>query len=164
MIQQKITTHLWFDHQAEEAVNFYVSVFGEDSGIDAVTHFSDEGKEIHGKDAGTVMTVDFRLRGQSFIALNGGPHFKFNEAISLLITCENQDEINHFWEKLSADPKAEQCGWLKDKFGLSWQVVPEGMNYMLTDDDPEKVRRAMRAMLQMKKINIEKLKEAFESK
>lgn len=164
MIQQKITTHLWFDHQAEKAVNFYVSTFGKDSGIDAVTRFSEEGQEIHGMEAGTIMTIDFRLRGQSFIALNGGPHFKFNEAISLLITCKDQDEIDYFWEKLSADPKAEQCGWLKDKFGLSWQVVPEGMNQMLTDDDPEKVKRAMRAILQMRKIDIQKLKEAFEGK
>lgn len=164
MIQQKITTHLWFDHQAEEAVNFYVSVFGKDSGIDTITHFSDEGQEIHGMEAGTVMTIGFHLYGQSFIALNGGPHFKFNEAISLLITCKDQDEIDYLWEKLSADPKAEQCGWVKDKFGLSWQVVPKGMNEMLTDDDPEKAKRALRAMLQMKKIDIQKLKEAFEGK
>lgn len=302
---QKITPNLWFDHQAEEAAKFYVSVFGENSGIDDKTYFSDAGQEIHGMKEGTVMTVDFHLYGQSFIALNGGPHFHFtpaisfyvtcetetevdelwnklseggsmmmplkkydwsekygwvkdkygltwqislgkledvhgqkiipslmyvsengqaqeaihlyttlfrdsnitgilkyganedqpedsvmhaqfrlnnrevfmamdsspehadftfNEAISLLITCENQEEIDHFWEKLSADPNAEQCGWLKDKFGVSWQVVPKGMNEMMNADDPEKAKRAMNAMLQMKKLDIQKLKEAFEGK
>ncbi|MEX0662641.1 MAG: VOC family protein [Balneolaceae bacterium] len=158
---QKITTHLCFDHQAEDAVKFYVSVFGEDSGIDAIVPYSDEGQEIHGMKEGSIMTVDFHLRGQSFIALNGGPHFQFNEAISFVITCNDQNEIDYFWNKLSADPNAEQCGWLKDKYGVSWQVVPEGMNEMLTDDDPEKVKRAMRAMLQMKKIDIQKLRDAF---
>lgn len=162
MIQQKITTHLWFDNKAEEAAEFYVSVFGEDSGIDTITRYMDEGQEIHGMKEGTVMTVDFHLRGQSFIALNGGPHFTFNEAISLLITCKDQEEIDYFWKKLSAHPKAEQCGWLKDKYGLSWQVVPEGMNEMMTDEDPEKVKRAMRAVLSMKKLDINEIKKAFE--
>lgn len=162
MIRQKITTHLWFDQQAEEAAEFYISVFGEDSGIDTIIHYADEGQEIHGMKAGTVMTVEFHLRGQSFIALNGGPHFMFNEAISLAITCKDQEEIDYFWNKLSADPKAEQCGWLKDKYGLSWQVVPEGMNDMLTDQDPEKVKRATRAVLSMKKLDIKKIEEAFE--
>jgi len=162
MSQQKITTHFWFGNQAEEATNFYVSIFGEDSGIDEKTYYSSEGQEIHGMEEGTVMTVDFHLRGQSFVALNGGPNFKFNEAISLMINCKDQDEIDYFWEKLSADPKAEQCGWLKDKFGLSWQVVPEGMNEMLNAGDREKAKRAMRAMLQMKKLDIQKLKNAFE--
>lgn len=162
MIQQKITTHLWFDQQAEEAAEFYVSVFGENSGIDDKTYYNEAGQEIHGMESGSVMTVDFHLRGQSFIALNAGAHFKFNEAISLLITCKNQEEIDYFWEKLSADPKAEQCGWLKDKYGLSWQVVPEGMNDMMKADDPEKASRAMNAMLQMKKLDIQKLQDAFE--
>lgn len=162
MSEQKITTHLWFDKQAEEAAEFYVSVFGEDSGIDDRTYYTDEGQEIHGMEEGTVMTVDFNLRGQSFVALNGGPHFTFNEAVSLLITCKNQEEIDYFWEKLSANPKAEQCGWLKDKFGLSWQVVPEGMNEMMTDKDPEKVKRAMRAVLSMKKLDVNEIKKAFE--
>ena len=161
MKNPKITTHLWFDNQAEEAAEFYVSVFGKDSGIDQKSHYVDEGQEIHGRDAGSVMTVNFHLRGQSFIALNGGPHFTFNEAISLLINCEDQEEIDYFWDRLSADPNAEQCGWLKDKFGVSWQVVPQGMNDML-NGDPEKSKRAMRAMLQMKKIDIQKLKDAFE--
>lgn len=152
---QKITTHLWFDHQAEEAAEFYVSVFGENSGIDNKTYYTDEGQEIHGRDAGSIMTVDFHLHGQSFIALNGGPHFKFNEAISLMITCKDQNEIDYFWEKLSANPSAEQCGWLKDKFGLSWQVVPKGMNEMFSHSDQEKTNRAMRVMLQMKKIDLQ---------
>ncbi|MEX0723562.1 MAG: VOC family protein [Gracilimonas sp.] len=161
MSMQKITTHLWFNDQAEEAANFYVSVFGGNSGVDEKTHYTEAGKEIHGRDAGSVMTVDFHLRGQSFVALNGGPHFKFNEAISLMITCKDQDEIDYFWEKLSSDPNAEQCGWLKDKFGLSWQVVPDGMNEMLSGD-PVKSNRAMNAMLKMKKLNIQELQNAFE--
>lgn len=162
MTTQKITTHLWFDTQAEEAAEFYVSIFGENSGIDAITRYTDEGQDIHGMKTGTVMTVDFRLRGQFFIALNGGPHFTFNEAISLVITCKNQDEIDYFWEKLSADPKAEQCGWLKDKYGVSWQVVPDGMNEMMNDEDPEKVKRAMQAVLGMKKLDINEIQKAFE--
>lgn len=162
MTTQKITTHLWFDTQAEEAAEFYVSIFGENSGIDAITRYTDEGQDIHGMKTGTVMTVDFRLRGQSFIALNGGPHFTFNEAISLVITCKNQDEIDYFWEKLSADPKAEQCGWLKDKYGVSWQVVPDGMNEMMNDEDPEKVKRTMQAVLGMKKLDISEIQKAFE--
>lgn len=164
MTNQKITTHLWFDNQAEEAAEFYVSVFGENSGIDEITYYTDEGQEIHGRDAGSIMTVDFHLHGQSFIALNGGPHFTFNEAISLFITCEDQNEVDYYWEKLSADPKAEQCGWLKDKFGLSWQVVPEGMNEMMNANDSEKAKRAMYAMLKMKKLDIQKLQDAFEGK
>lgn len=162
MKTQKITTHLWFDHQAEEAAEFYVSVFGENSGIDGKTYYNEAGYDIHGMEPGSLMTVDFHLHGQPFIALNAGPHFKFNEAISLLITCKDQDKIDYFWEKLSADPKAEQCGWLKDKFGLSWQVVPEGMNEMLNAKDPGKAKRAMNAMLQMKKFDIKKLQEVFE--
>lgn len=162
MIQQKITSHLWYDHQAKEAAEFYISVFGEDSGIDNITHYTDEGQEIHGMEEGTVMSVDFHLRGQSFVALNGGPHFTFNEAVSFLITCKNQEEIDYFWEKLSAEPNAEQCGWLKDKYGLSWQVVPEGLNDMLNAEDPEKVKRAMKAILSMKKLDINKIQKAFE--
>lgn len=160
----KITTHLWFDHQAEEAAEFYVSVFGKNSDIDDKTYYNEVGQEIHGMEKGTVMTIDFHLRGQPFIALNGGPHFTFNEAISLMITCQDQAEIDYFWEKLSADPKAEQCGWLKDKFGLSWQVVPGRMNEMLNAKDSEKAKRAMNAMLQMKKLDIQKLQDAFEGK
>ncbi len=164
MSTKKITTHLWFDDQAEEAAEFYVSVFGENSGIDQKSFYTDEGQEIHGREAKSVMTVDFHLRGQAFIALNGGPHFTFNEAISLMITCKDQEEIDYFWNKLSAHPKAEKCGWLKDKFGLSWQVVPKGMNEMFTHSDEEKVKRTMRAMLQMKKLDIQKLQDAFEEK
>lgn len=160
MKQQKIITHLWFDHEAEEAAEFYVSVFGENSGIDDITYYSDEGQDIHGMKEGTVMTVDFHLRGQSFIALNGGPHFTFNEAISLLIRCEDQEEIDYFWEKLSADAKAEQCGWLKDKYGVSWQIVPKILNELIKDEDEDKVRRVTKAMLQMKKLDVDTLKEA----
>ncbi|SMO93751.1 VOC family protein [Gracilimonas mengyeensis] len=303
MSTQKIIPHLWFDDQAEEAAHFYMSLFNKHSVETDKTYYNEAGQEIHGKKAGSVMTVDFELDGYKMIALNGGPHFKFtpaisfyvtcstenevdelwkalsnggtplmpldqyewskkygwikdkfglswqislgklddvhgqkiipclmyvskegeaeeaitlytslfdnseitgilrygkdenqpegsvkhsqfllnkeevfmamdsssehaeftfNEAISLLVQCEDQDEINHFWEKLSAAPKAEQCGWLKDKFGLSWQVVPKGMNEMLNADDPQKTKRAMNAMLQMKKLDIQKLKDAFE--
>ncbi|MEX0648010.1 MAG: VOC family protein [Balneolaceae bacterium] len=161
MIEQKITPHLWFDKQAEEAAEYYVSVFGKNSGIDLVTRFSDEGQEIHGMEEGTVMTVNFRLRGQSFVALNGGPLFKFNEAVSFVVNCEGQEEVDYFWDKLSAHPEAEQCGWLKDKFGLSWQIVPVGWEHMLRDEDEEKVRRVTRAMLQMKKLDLKALEGAY---
>lgn len=160
MSNQKIIPHLWFDDQAEEATEFYVAIFGDNSGIDDKTYYGKAGQEIHGRDVGSVMTVDFHLHGQSYVALNGGPHFKFNEAISLMITCDNQEEIDYYWEKLSAYPKAEQCGWLKDKFGLSWQVVPGSLNELLKGD-PEKAERVMNAMLKMKKIDIQELKSAF---
>lgn len=302
MISQKIIPNLWFDNQAEEAAEFYVSVFGENSEIKTVTRYSDEGQEIHGMAAGTVMTIDFELGGYSFVGLNGGPHFKFtpaisffvmaeseaevdklwhdlseggsvlmelgkydwsekygwvedkyglswqialgkledvdgqkitpslmyvdekgkaeeainfytsvftdsditgilhygegqeqpegavmhaqfnlnggifmamdsspehadfdfNEAISFIVNCENQEEVDYYWDKLSAHPEAEQCGWLKDRFGVSWQVVPAGWEEMLQHEDEEKVKRVMRAMLQMKKLDIQALKEAFE--
>lgn len=161
MIQQKITPNLWFDGQAEEAAEYYVSVFVEDSGIDLVTRFTDEGKEIHGREAGSVMTVNFRLRGQAFVGLNGGPHFKFNEAISFIIHCETQEEIDYFWDKLSAVPEAEQCGWVKDKFGVSWQIVPAILDDLLLDEDQEKARRVMKALLAMKKLDLQKLEDAF---
>lgn len=305
MNTQKIIPHLWFDHQAEDAAKFYISIFGKNSGIQDRTYYTEAGHDIHGMKEGALMTIDFEVAGYKLIALNAGPHFQFtpaisfyviceteaevdeiwhklseggttmmplkkyewsekygwvkdkygltwqislgkledvhgqkiipslmyvtekgeaeeainlytslfvnsnitgilkygknedepegsvmhaqfrlnndevfmamdsspehadftfNEAVSLLIECKSQEEIDHFWEKLSADPKAEQCGWLKDKFGLSWQVVPKGMNEMLNADDPEKVNRAMNAMLQMKKLNIQKLQEAFEGK
>lgn len=302
---QKIIPHLWFDHQAEEAVEFYVSIFAGNSGIGDKTFYSSTGEEVHGMEEGALMTVDFYLHGQSFVALNGGPHFNFtpaisfyvtcateeevddlwqklseggtpmmpldqyewsdkygwvqdkygltwqislakledvhgqkivpslmfvseegraeeavnlytslfddsditeilkygkdedqpegsvmhsqftlnggevfmamdsspehtdfsfNEAVSLLVECKNQHEIDDLWEKLSADPKAEQCGWLKDKFGVSWQIVPQDMNKILNAEDPEKTKRAMKAMLQMKKLDIQKLEEAFDGK
>jgi predicted 3-demethylubiquinone-9 3-methyltransferase (glyoxalase superfamily) len=152
---------LWFDTQAEEAATFYVSVF-ERSQISRVARYGEEGQAVHGRKPGTVMTVAFELAGQPFTALNGGPHFKFNEAISLQVMCETQDEIDRFWSKLAAggDEKAQQCGWLKDRFGLSWQIVPVVLSDLLGDPDPAKAGRAMKAMLAMKKLDIAKLKQA----
>ncbi|HEX6089058.1 MAG TPA: VOC family protein [Gemmatimonadales bacterium] len=154
---------LWFDSQAEEAAKFYVGIF-PNSRINAITRYGNAGKEIHGRDAGSVMTVEFELNGQPFTALNGGPHFKFNEAVSFQIMCRTQDEIDRYWEELGAggDPAAQQCGWLKDRYGLSWQVVPEGMEEMFRDEKSPGAERAMNAMLGMKKLDIAELREAFE--
>jgi predicted 3-demethylubiquinone-9 3-methyltransferase (glyoxalase superfamily) len=159
---QKITPFLWFDDQAEEAVYFYTSIF-KNSKIVGMTRYGKEGAEVSGRPEETVMTVAFQLAGQEFVALNGGPIFKFTEAISFVVNCESQEEVDHYWEKLSAggDPKAQQCGWLKDKYGLSWQVVPTVLGELLSDPDPEKSRRVMKAMLQMKKIDIAALKQAW---
>jgi predicted 3-demethylubiquinone-9 3-methyltransferase (glyoxalase superfamily) len=145
---QKIAPCLWFDSNGEEAARFYTSIF-KNSKINKVARYPAEGKEIHGKDAGKVMTVQFELDGQSFTALNGGPMFKFNEAVSFQIFCENQDEIDYFWTKLGegGEPKAQQCGWLKDKFGLSWQVVPRQMAQLFEGGDPAKAGRVMKVML-----------------
>ncbi len=161
---ERLTPNLWFDSEAEEAAKFYTSIF-KNSKIEKVSHFPKVGQEIHGKQAGSVMTVEFNLDGQKFVALNGGPHFKFNEAISFIVNCENQKEVDYYWEKLGAggDPNAQQCGWLKDKFGLSWQVVPTALNELLTDSDPEKVEHAFGAMLRMKKLNIHELEDAAQS-
>jgi predicted 3-demethylubiquinone-9 3-methyltransferase (glyoxalase superfamily) len=152
---------LWFDDQAEEAARFYTSIFPS-SKIVAVSHYGKEGQEIHGKKPGSVMTVVFELDGHTFTALNGGPSFKFSEAISFHVHCETQEEIDRYWEKLSADPKSEQCGWVKDRFGLSWQIIPVVLPKLLTDEDPQKADRAMRAMMRMKKLDIAELKRAFE--
>jgi predicted 3-demethylubiquinone-9 3-methyltransferase (glyoxalase superfamily) len=159
---QRITPCLWFDNQAEEAAKFYVGIF-KHSKIVQVSRYGEAGREVHGQAPGTVMTVAFELDGQTFTALNGGPIFKFNEAISFQINCETQAEVDQYWGKLSqgGDEKAQQCGWLKDKYGLSWQVVPRVLVEMLTDSDPAKSQRAMKAMLQMKKIDIDKLKRAY---
>jgi predicted 3-demethylubiquinone-9 3-methyltransferase (glyoxalase superfamily) len=159
---QKITPCLWFDDQAEQAAQFYCSIF-KNSKIVNTVRFPEAGQEIHRKPAGTVMTVSFELDGQAFTALNGGPNFKFNEAISFQVDCETQQEVDYFWEKLSegGNEKAQQCGWLKDKFGLSWQVVPTVLPKMLMDPDPEKSQRVMTAVLQMKKIDIAKLESAY---
>jgi predicted 3-demethylubiquinone-9 3-methyltransferase (glyoxalase superfamily) len=159
---KKISPCLWFDDQAEPAAAFYTSIF-KNSKILAISRFPDVGQETHGKPAGSVLTVAFELEGQSFTALNGGPQFKFTEALSLQIECETQDEVDYYTEKLSegGDPSAEQCGWLKDKFGLSWQVVPRILPEMLTDPDPEKSRRVFQALLQMKKLDIAGLQRAF---
>lgn len=158
---QKIITHLWFDSEAEEAANFYTSVF-KDSRITHIARYPTAGTEVTGKEPGSVMTVAFELNGQSFVALNGGPIFKFNEAISLLVNCDTQEEVDYYWEKLSAYPESEQCGWLKDKYGLSWQIVPAGMEKMFSGGDQEKIDRAMKAMLGMKKLNLAALEAAYE--
>jgi predicted 3-demethylubiquinone-9 3-methyltransferase (glyoxalase superfamily) len=161
-VTQKITPCLWFDDQAEEAVAFYSATFGNSKIVD-VARYGEAGHEIHGKPAGTVMTVAFELEGQSFTALNGGPMFKFNEAISFQVNCETQGEVDYYWEKLSegGDARAQQCGWLKDKYGVSWQVVPRALVEMISDPDSEKSGRVMEAMLQMKKIDIDALKRAY---
>lgn len=159
---QKITPYLWFDKQAEEAANFYVSIF-KNSKIGKISRYGKEGFEIHKMPEGTVMTVEFQLEGQDFMALNGGPIFKFNESISFLVNCETQEEVNDLWNKLTANGGEEgPCGWLKDKYGLSWQISPVILGKLLNDPDKVKAGRVMNAMLQMKKIDIEGLKKAYE--
>ena len=159
---QKIAPCLWFDDQAEEAARFYTGIF-KNSKIGTVARYGKAGHEVHGRPAGTVMTVAFELEGQAFTALNGGPVFKFNEAISFQVNCETQAEVDYYWEKLSegGDVKAQQCGWLKDRYGVSWQVVPRALVEMITDLDSEKSGRAMEAMLRMKKLDIAELKRAY---
>lgn len=160
---KNITPCLWFDRNAEEAVNFYTSVFKR-SKIGHVSRYGEAGFEIHRMPAGTVLTIEFELNGQTFTALNGGPIFKFNEAVSFQVNCESQEEVDYYWEKLSAggDEKAQQCGWLKDKFGLSWQIVPTLLAKLLQDKDAEKSARVMNAMLQMKKLDIKRLQQAYD--
>ena len=159
---QKITPCLWFDKQAEKAVNYYISIF-KNSKIMKTTYYGKEGREIHKMPEGTVLTIEFQLDGQDFMALNGGPAFKFNEAVSLVVHCETQKEIDYYWDKLSkdGDERAQACGWLKDKFGLSWQIVPAILPEILTDPDHQKTERVMKALMQMKKLEIEGLKKAF---
>jgi predicted 3-demethylubiquinone-9 3-methyltransferase (glyoxalase superfamily) len=154
---QKITPFLWFDGNAEEAVNFYASIF-KNSKILNVARYGEAGPGP----AGSVMTATFQLQGQEFMALNGGPMFKFTEAISFLINCETQEEVDELWEKLSAGGEKSRCGWLKDKFGLSWQIVPTALGVMMQDKDPQKSKRVMNAMLKMDKIDIKKLRQAYE--
>ena len=157
---QKITPYLWFDGKAEEAVNFYVSLF-QNSKIENVSYYG-EGMPYP---AGTAMAIQFQLEGQQFIALNGGPQFHFTEAISFLVSCETQEEIDKFWNALTANGGEESmCGWLKDKYGLSWQIIPPILGELIGGNDPEKAGRAMQAMLQMKKIEIDKLKQGYEGK
>lgn len=160
-IVQKISPCLWFDRQAEEAAKFYVSIF-DSAAIEQVTRYGKEGFEVHGGPEGSVLTVTFRLEGQQFTALNGGPLFKFTEAISLVVRCESQAEVDYYWEKLGegGDESARQCGWLKDKYGLSWQIVPAALFDMLSDQDAEKAGRTMKAMLQMKKLDLAALEAA----
>ena len=159
---QRIAPCLWFDSQAEEAAKFYVGIFKK-SKIVAISRYSKAGYEIHRRPEGSVMTVEFKLDGQRFTALNGGPIFKFNEAVSLQVYCKDQKEIDYYWERLGAggDPKAQQCGWLKDRYGLSWQVVPRGMERMLKDPKSAKAQRAMAAVMQMKKFDLAALKRAY---
>ena len=158
---QKITPCLWFDDKAEEAVSFYTSIF-ENSKIVKIARYGDAGAQVSGRPKGTVMTVAFQLDGQEFVALNGGPQFKFTEAISFVVNCQTQEEVDEYWEKLSAGGQEVQCGWLKAKYGLSWQIVPTILGEMLSDPDPKKAERVMKAMLQMKKIDIKGLKQAYE--
>jgi predicted 3-demethylubiquinone-9 3-methyltransferase (glyoxalase superfamily) len=155
----KITTCLWFDSEAEEAAKFYASVF-KNSRIGSISRYGKEGFEIHGRKAGTVMTVEFEIEGQKFVLLNGGPHFKFNEAVSFQIHCDNQQEIDHFWSKLGKDGREQPCGWLKDRFGLSWQVIPKALPAMLMDENSDKAQRVMKSMLQMRKIDLAALERA----
>jgi len=153
----QITPCLWFDNQAEEAANFYTSIF-KDSKIENISRYGKEGHEIHGQIEGSVMSVSFRINGQPFTALNGGPIFKFNEAISLQVYCETQEEIDYFWSKLTDGGQEVQCGWLKDKYGLSWQIIPTILSQLMSD--PARADRVTRAFLQMKKLDIEILKQA----
>lgn len=161
-MKTKITPCLWFDHNAEEAAQFYIGIF-PGSKITAVAHYGEAGHEQHGMQPGSVMTVAFDLAGQSFTALNGGPIFKFNEAVSLQIECETQEEIDHYWECLGAggDPTCQQCGWLKDRFGLSWQVVPKILPELLSSSSEAAAQRTMAALMQMKKLDIAALQRAF---
>jgi predicted 3-demethylubiquinone-9 3-methyltransferase (glyoxalase superfamily) len=158
---QKITPFFWFDDKAEEAASFYISIF-KNSKIVNITRYGDAGAAVTGRPKGTVMTVAFQLEGQEFVALNGGPQFKFTEAISLVVNCQTQEEVDEYWKKLSDGGQEVQCGWLKDKYGLSWQIVPTILGEMLSDRDPKKAERVMKAMLQMKKIEIKGLKQAYE--
>jgi predicted 3-demethylubiquinone-9 3-methyltransferase (glyoxalase superfamily) len=159
MINQ-IAPCLWFDNQAEEAANFYISVF-RNSKIESISRYGKEGFEIHGQKEGTVLTVGFRLNGQSFTALNGGPVFTFNEAISFQVFCESQEEIDDYWSKLTDGGQESSCGWLKDKFGVSWQVVPAALGEMVNSSDAQKSQRVMKALLQMGKIDMNLLKELY---
>lgn len=158
---QKITPNLWFDHQAEAAVQFYLSVF-KNSKIKGMTHYGEEVAKVAQMPAGSVLTIAFELDGQDFVALNGGPVFQFTHAISFIVHCNSQEEVDDYYEKLSRGGEQESCGWLKDKYGLSWQIVPTILPELLQDKDPKKVERVTSAMLQMHKIEIEKLKEAAE--
>lgn len=159
---KKISPCLWFDNQAEEAARYYCSIF-KDSRITEISHYTEAGQETHGQPAGRVLVVGFELNGQPFTAMNGGPLFKFNEAISLQVPCDTQEEIDYYWDKLcnGGDPAAQVCGWLKDKYGLSWQVFPHEVQQMLLDPDREKAGRAMAALMTMRKMDLAALRKAF---
>lgn len=162
--KQKITPNLWYDTKAMEAAEFYVSIF-KNSKLGKVSRYGQEGFETHGMAEGTVMTVEFMIEGQYFLALNGGPMFKFSEAVSFVVHCKDQREIDYYWDKLAigGDEKAQICGWLKDKFGLSWQVVPDRLAEMLGDSDKEKAGRVMTEMLKMKKIELDILEKSYDN-
>lgn len=159
---QKITPCLWFDTQAEDAARFYCAIF-PNSRIQQISRYGEAGYEIHRKRAGSVLTVSFELAGQAFTALNGGPEFSFNEAVSFQVACDTQDELDRYWDALSAGgaEQAQQCGWLKDRYGVSWQIIPAALPDMMCDADPRKTERVMNALLQMKKLDIAKLQQAF---
>jgi len=162
-ITSKITPFLWFDSQAEQAAEFYVSVF-ENSRIKQINRYGKAGKDTHGREAGTVMTVEFEICGQALVALNGGPLFKFNEAVSFAVACDSQDDIDYFWSKLSEGGEESRCGWLKDKYGLSWQVVPSALPQLLSQADNAARDRVMEAVLQMKKLDLQALKRAYDGR
>lgn len=158
---EKIIPHLWFDNQAEEAVRFYTSIF-KNLKIGYLSYYGDSGSEISGRPKGSVLTISFELNGQEFMALNAGPLFKFNESISFMILCEDQNEMDYFYENLSAVPEAEQCGWIKDKFGLSWQIVPKQLSRLINSSDKIKAEKVRSGLLKMKRLNIGKLIEIYE--
>ena len=163
-LQRRINPCLWFNGQAEAAANYYVGIF-KNSRITKVSHYPEAGQETHHKPAGSVMTVEFELDGQRFVALNGGPEFKFNEAVSFVVHCRTQQDIDYYWERLGAggDPKAQICGWLKDRFGLSWQITPDRLLDLVTSDDREQAARVMTAMMKMKKIDLSEIERAAKS-
>jgi predicted 3-demethylubiquinone-9 3-methyltransferase (glyoxalase superfamily) len=158
-LKQKISPCLWFDTEAEDAAKFYTSVF-ENSAIKQISRYGNAGREVHGKEPDSVMVVEFEIEGQTFAALNGGPHFKFNEAVSFQVMCDTQAEIDYFWSKLSQDGREGQCGWLKDKYGLSWQVVPSELPELIADTSGARLDRVIGAVMQMKKFDIEAIKHA----
>jgi len=160
---QKITPFFWFNNQAEEAVKFYTAIF-KNSKVLKIARYGEAGERASGRPKNSVMTVEFELEGQKFVALNGGPHFKFNEAISFVVNCKTQAEVDKFWKKLSAGGKEIECGWLKDKYGVSWQIVSDILGELLCDRDSEKSQRVMQALLRMKKLDIKKLKQAYHAK
>jgi predicted 3-demethylubiquinone-9 3-methyltransferase (glyoxalase superfamily) len=163
-MKQKITPFLWFDNNAEEAAAFYTSVF-KDSNVGSESKYDEASAAVSGQRKSSVMVVDFEIAGQKFIALNGGPHFKFTEAVSFVVDCKDQDEIDYYWSRFTADGGQEsQCGWLKDKFGVSWQIIPSALNDLVGGTDKEGAKRAMNAMLKMKKLNIRQLQSAYDGK
>ena len=161
MALQKITPNLWFDDRAEEAAHYYASIFPS-SRVGTISHYGEAGAQASGRPKGSVMTVEFELDGQRFLGLNGGPVFKFDEAVSFIVECETQEEIDHYWDNLSAGGEEGPCGWLKDKFGLSWQITPKLIRTALADPDPAKFDRVMAEVLQMKKLDLATLRRAYE--